>query len=110
MSYQYTSERSGATVLLDPSRPKLAAAVHLNGPWPHVVETVRSSLGAAREYLIERGYPKRGVPADELALEVIELTGDLDHVDRYLFRLVLGQMVRGERSKARQNGNGYSND
>jgi hypothetical protein len=102
MAYTYTAERSGATVLLEPTRPKLAAAVHLNGPWPHIVGSIRSSLGAAREYLIEHGHPKREVKDDDLALEIIERTGDLDQVDRYILRLVLGTLIRDARGKARQ--------
>ena len=106
MAMTYTTERLGATVLLEPTRPKLAAAVHLNGPWPHIVASIRSGLGAAREYLIEHGYPKRWVNADDISLEVIDWIGDLDQVDRYLLRLIFGQLCHDAGSKARQNGNG----
>ena len=103
MTYSYTTEKLHTTVLLDPTRPKLAAAAHLNGPWPHIVASIRSSLGAAREHLIESGYPKKLVKADDISLEVIDRTGDLDQVDRYLLRLILGQLCRDAGSKARQN-------
>jgi hypothetical protein len=105
MSYSYTTDNLRTTVFLDPSRPKLAAAVHLNGPWKHIVASIRSNLGAAREYLIECGHPKRGVKADDLSLEIIDRAADLDYVDRYLLRLVLGQLCRDAHSKARS-GNG----
>ena len=108
MSYTYTTGDLRTTVL-HPTRPKLAKRIHLNGPWPHIIASVRSSLGAAREYLIESGYPKKWVKADDLSLEVIDRTGDLDQVDRYLLRLILGQLCRDASSKARQNGNGHNN-
>ena len=108
MTYSYTTDKLYTTVLLDPTRPKLAEAVHLNGPWPHIVGTIRSSLRAAREYLIEREYPRREVKVDDLNLEIIDRTGDLEQVDRYLLRLILGQLCRDAGSKARQNGNGHN--
>jgi hypothetical protein len=101
VSYSYTTDNLRTTVFLNPSLPRLAAAVHLNGPWKHIVASIRSSLGAAREYLIECGHPKAGVKADDLSLEIIDRAGDLDYVDRYLLRLALGMLVRDAHSKAR---------
>lgn len=108
MTYTYMTERHSATVRLDPSRPKLAAAAHLNGPWPHIVASIRSSLGAAREYLLDADYPKKWIKADDVSLEIIDRSGDLDQVDRYLLRLILGQLCRDAGSKARQNGNDHN--
>ena len=106
--YSYTTDKLHTTVLLDPTRPKLARRMHLNGPWPHIVTSIRSGLGAAREYLIKSGYPKKWIKVDDLSLEIIDRTGDLDQVDRYPMRLVLGQLCRDASSKARQNGNGHN--
>ncbi len=106
MSYIYRPERRSA-IRLDPSRRQLAAAVHLDGAWPHIIDAIRANLAAAREYLILSEHSPRKATADDLALEVIDWAGDLDSIDRYLLRLVLGQLCRDARSKARQNGNGH---
>ncbi|HEX9323760.1 MAG TPA: hypothetical protein VF913_16825 [Xanthobacteraceae bacterium] len=93
---------------LRPSRPRLAKAAQLGGAWPAIANAVRSDLAAAREYLIENGYPRQRILADDVALEMIDRIGDLDQVDRYLLRLALAILCRGTAS--RSNGHHTENE
>jgi hypothetical protein len=102
----YREKRGSATAAceLAPTRPKLAAAAHITGPWPHLNDALRAALAAMREVAIENDRPASPIPADDLSIEMIERVGDLDQVDRYLLRLVLGALCRGAAHKARTNG------
>jgi hypothetical protein len=106
MAYTYSVPPRDASIQLTPSRMPLAAAAHLGLPWGTAVDALRASVIAARAHLVASDYPAASPLQDDLALEVIDLVGQLDRHDRYLFRLLFAMLYRGAISKAR-NGNGH---
>jgi hypothetical protein len=94
------ADARGKSTALYPTRPKLAASVHINGPWPHLVKALTASLEAAHEVLVELDMPRSGtVDPDDISIEVIDRIADLGRQDRYLLRLTLGILCRREAAR-----------